>query len=308
MQQAYINALYELAEEDPRVISLLSDSGTEYDEFFLRDFPHQCLNFGIAEQTSVAAAAGLADSGKIPFVYTSGAFLAYRSLEFIRDCVCMKNANVKIVGAGSGLSWSTLGPTHHTTEDIAALCALPNLVLLSPSSPRCVHACVKLAHQCQGPVYLRIGLKNEKELFSQEPVLELGKNQIVRDGKDAVLFSTGSILSEGIVACEELAQKGMDISIHDVVSLRPFDLGDIFECASKYKFIITLEEHCVTGGLGTIISDALLQTGKAPAILKIGVDHGFAEGYGTVEEVRQANRLDAKSLCERIGQWIKNQE
>lgn len=302
----YINALYELAEEDPRVISLLSDSGTEYDEFFLRDFPRQCLNFGIAEQTSVAAAAGLADSGKIPFVYTSGAFLAYRSLEYIRDCICMKNANVKIVGAGSGLSWSTLGPTHHTTEDIAALCALPNLVLLSPSSPRCVRACVKLAYQCQGPIYLRIGLKNEKELFSQELVLELGKNQVVREGKDAVLFSTGSILSEGIAACEKLAQKGIDISIHDVVSLRPFDYKGILECAEKYKFIITLEEHSVTGGLGTMISDALLQVGKAPIILKIGIDHGFAEGYGTVEEVRQANQMDAKSLCERIGQWIRN--
>ena len=133
MQSAYLGKLMELAQRDTNVLHILADSGTGYDEMFRRSFPEQIYNFGISEESMVAAAAGMATVGKIPFVYTAGAFLAYRSLEFIRDDICFQNLNVKIVGMGSGLSWSTLGPTHHTTEDLAVLRAMPNLLLLSPS-------------------------------------------------------------------------------------------------------------------------------------------------------------------------------
>lgn len=136
MQKAYMSALCEIAGEDRNVLSLLADSGTGYDELFRRYFPEQMLDFGIAEENMVSAAAGLAMCGKIPFVYTAGAFLAYRSLEFIRDDICFQNLNVKIIGMGAGLSWSTLGVTHHTTEDLGALRSLPNLTVFSPACPR----------------------------------------------------------------------------------------------------------------------------------------------------------------------------
>ena len=142
MNSAYIGKLMELAEKDPDIIHLLADSGTGYDEMFKRNFPNQMYNFGIGEENMVAAAAGMASVGKKPFVFTAGAFLAYRSMEFIRDDVCFQNLNVKIIGMGSGLSWSSLGPTHHTTEDISVLRAIPNLMILSPATPRQVAACV----------------------------------------------------------------------------------------------------------------------------------------------------------------------
>jgi transketolase len=152
MQKAYISALYELMQKDARVCSLLSDSGTEYDEMMAREFSNQCFNFGIAEQNKVAAASGMAALGKIPFVYTTGAFLAYRSYEFIRDDICFQRRNVKIVGMGSSTAWNTLGASHHTTEDISALRALPNLVLLSPASPIEARKCVLAAYESEGPV------------------------------------------------------------------------------------------------------------------------------------------------------------
>ena len=167
MNSAYIGKLMELAEKDPDIVHLLADSGTGYDEMFKRNFPNQMYNFGIGEENMVAAAAGMASVGKKPFVFTAGAFLAYRSMEFIRDDVCFQNLNVKIVGMGSGLSWSSLGPTHHTTEDISVLRAIPNLMILSPATPRQVAACVQTAYEHDGPVYIKIGMNHEKEYFFQ---------------------------------------------------------------------------------------------------------------------------------------------
>ena len=165
MQSAYIGKLMELAERDSEVLHILADSGTGYDEMFRRNFPEQIYNFGISEENMVAAAAGMAAVGKKPFVFTAGAFLAYRSLEFIRDDICFQNLNVKIIGMGSGLSWSSLGPTHHTTEDIAVLRAIPNLMILSPATPRQVSAYLKMAYEYEGPVYMRIGMNHEREIF-----------------------------------------------------------------------------------------------------------------------------------------------
>ena len=160
MQRAYLSKLLELAENNADVLHLVADSGTGFDEMFKHSFPGQMINFGIAEEHMVAASAGLATAGKIPFVYTAGAFLAYRSLEFIRNDICFQNLNVKIVGMGSGLAWCSLGPTHHTTEDIAVLRAIPNLMILSPATPVQVSQCVELAYRHTGPVYIRIGMNN----------------------------------------------------------------------------------------------------------------------------------------------------
>ena len=175
MQRAYINALYELIKQGRNVISCLSDSGTDYDELIAREFPDQCINFGISENNKVAAASGLAACAKIPFVYTTNAFLAYRSYEFIRDDICLQNRNVKLVGMGCGLSWSTLGSTHHTTEDIAALKALPNLTIFSPASPLELEKVVKKAYEINGPIYIRMGMSNEKEIYEKDYIFETGK-------------------------------------------------------------------------------------------------------------------------------------
>ena len=162
MQKSYITKLMEIAQKDKNVLHLLADSGTGYDELFVHNFPDQIYNFGIAEENMVGAAAGMATVGKIPFVYTAGAFLAYRSLEFIRDDICLQNLNVKITGMGSGLSWCTLGPTHHTTEDIGILRSLPGLTILSPSTPIQVAECVEEAYNIEGPVYIKIGMNKRR--------------------------------------------------------------------------------------------------------------------------------------------------
>ncbi|MCR5280067.1 MAG: transketolase, partial [Lachnospiraceae bacterium] len=223
MNSAYISKLMELAESDQRVIHMLADSGTGYDELFRRNFPDRIFNFGIGEENMVAAAAGMASCGKIPFVFTAGAFLAYRSMEFIRDDVCFQNLNVKVVGMGSGLSWSSLGPTHHTTEDIAVLRSIPNLMILSPATPIQVRDCVERAYRHEGPVYIRIGMNREKEYFEETYSNPAGNNDILTNGDDISLFTTGSILEEACKAVEILAGEGISVEVINVSSIKPFN-------------------------------------------------------------------------------------
>ena len=300
MQRSYINSLYNLIKKDKNVVSCLSDSGTDYDEMIAREFPKQVINFGISENNKVAAAVGMATFGKIPFVYTTNAFLAYRSYEFIRDDVCLQNKNVKLVGMGCGLSWSTLGSTHHTTEDIAALKVLPNLTLLSPCSPKELEFCVKKAYKIQGPVYIRIGMGGEKEIYSDDYKFRLGKNNTIVDGKDIVIFVTGSIISELLEATKKLEADGITSKVINISTIKPFDTNSIISSCKKFKTIVSVEEHSIIGGIGSSISDVIATNGLTSKLLKIGLNDTFATGYGTHKEVLKMNGLDSDSIYKKI--------
>ena len=300
MNSAYIGKLMELAEKDSDVLHLLADSGTGYDEMFRRVFPNQIFNFGIGEENMVAAAAGLASVGKKPFVFTAGAFLAYRSMEFIRDDVCFQNLNVNIVGMGSGLSWSSLGPTHHTTEDIAVLRSLPNLMILSPATPRQVEECVQTAYESESPTYIRIGMNHEKEFFFDDYVYDLSKNDTLMDGQDIAVFTTGSILEEAYKACEMLEKDGIGVKLVNVTTIKPFNDRDVVEAAKKTGKIITVEEHNIHGGLAGIIAEVNSFKGLGARVVPIGIEDVFAGGYGNQLAVRKKNALDALSLYNKI--------
>ena len=151
MRNTYLNALYAMAKEDENIISLVADNGLIVYDDFRRDFSDRYFNFGISEGNMIAAAAGMASCGKIPFAYTISAFLAYRAYEFLRDDVCFQNQNVKIIGIGSGLTYSTLGPSHHTTEDIGLLRSLPNLTVFSPATKAEVKWMMHEAYKKKGP-------------------------------------------------------------------------------------------------------------------------------------------------------------
>lgn len=304
MNSAYIGKIMELAEKDHDVLHLLADSGTGYDEMFRKNFPDQIINFGIGEENMIAAAAGLATVGKKPFVFTAGAFLAYRAMEFIRDDVCFQNLNVKIIGMGSGLSWSSLGPTHHTTEDVAVLRSLPNLMILSPATPRQVSGCVQAAYEHNGPVYIRIGMNREKEFFSEDYVYAPNRNDILMNGDDLFVFTTGSILEEVYKACAMLKKDGIEVGLVNVTSIKPFNDTEVFMAAKKNRKIITVEEHNIHGGLASIISEINSYQGLGIKVIPIGMEDVFAKGYGNQFNVRKQNGLDADSIYNKISKGI----
>ena len=300
MQKAFLQTLYDLAEEDRNVLMLSADNGIEFDKLFKRDFQQQYIEFGIAECNMVGAAAGLASYGKIPFVHTASNFLAYRAYEFIRNDVCVQNANVKIVGFGSGLANSTLGPSHHSTEDIGVLYSLPNLTILSVSSPLETEQAIKEAYLIKGPVYIRIGLVGEPEIQENLPENIFKKNNIIRDGGDVIVFSTGSIISEVLAAADLLQESGVSAKVINVNKIKPFHKESLIEVCAGISNIVTVEEHNVYGGLGSIIADIIVQEGIGGELLKIGLHDCFAKGYGTQHDVQNQNGLDRVGISESI--------
>ena len=300
MQRAFINCIYDLAEKNPNVVFLTADNGTDFDSFFARAFPDQYYNLGIAEENMVAVAAGMAMCGKIPFICSAGAFLAYRAFEFIRNDLCFQQQNVKIVALGSGLSISALGPTHHTTEDISALKAIPGLQVLSLASPLEVEAAMKYAMIQKGPVYLRLGMNATKEYHQDKDEINLEGITVLRQGKDAVLFATGDVVAEALSAGEMLFEKGIDLEVDELICLKPLKKEDIIQKCRDKKFVFSVEEHNVLGGLGESLASVLNEAGISVIVHKIGLNDDFAQGFGSQRELWEHNGLDAAHICRRI--------
>ncbi len=301
MQSSFMGSLMEMAEKHKDIMYLTADSGEGgLDLMFQKNFPDRCFNFGIAEENMVAASAGLAIGGKVPFVFTAAPFLVYRSYEFIRDDLCLQNVPVKLFGSGSGISVSSLGPTHHTTEDIAALRSLPNLTILSPSTPKQAYEAVRLAYEIKGPVYVRLGMNKEEEYFDADYHIPVGGIDVLKKGSDAGIITTGALLSEVMKAADILEKDGIHVSVASVFSIKPFDIASFLTFASGTTHLFSVEEHNIIGGLGTMLSDILISSGKQISLDKIGLEDSFAKGYGSIDIVRQENRLDAISIVERI--------
>lgn len=301
MQSSCMGALMELAEQDKNIIYLTADSGEGgLDLMFRRNFPSRAFNFGIAEENMVAAAAGLAASGKIPFVYTAAPFLAYRAFEFIRNDICLQKLNVKLVGTGSGMTVSSLGPTHHTTEDIGALRTLPGLAILSPATPYQAYECMKEAYKISGPVYIRIGMNKEKEYFKEGYQMNGKSPEIIREGSEVLFITTGSILEEVMDAAELLEKEGISAKVITIPVIKPFDEEGIRSLAEEVTLICTIEEHNVLGGLGSMVAEAVQTMSGCKKLLKIGLQDSFSSGYGKLKQLRKENGLDCESISRKV--------
>lgn len=295
MRNAYIKTLYELAKEDVNVLGINADNGAIVYDAFRRDFPKQYMNFGIAEANMVAAAAGMASQGKIPFIYTIGAFLVYRAMEFIRNDVCYQKQNVKIVGIGSGCAYANLGPTHQTTEDISVLRAMPGLTIFCPASPLEAQKATRAAYELDGPVYLRLGRNGEPEIYEKDYDFVPGKGIMLRDGKDVTIIGTGGILLDVLEAADMLEKDGFSVRVINIHTIKPLDEEIIQKAAEETKAIVTVEEHSIYGGLGGAVAEVLAEYGGNVRFRRIGLK-GFVEGYGDPESVKKMNGIDNEAI------------
>lgn len=304
MQRAVVNSLYEIAQKDKNVVWLSADNGTDYDAWFYNDLPNQYFNFGIAEGNMVGAAAGMASCGKIPFVFTGGSFLAYRCCEFIRVDACFQNQNVKFIGFGSGTSISMLGATHHSTEDLSVLRAMPNLTILSPASPLEAQKVIKAAYEIKGPVYIRLGMTGEKEIYESDYDFEVGKDIVIKEGNDITIISTGSIIEEVLKATELLNEKGISTTVINAHTIKPFDASSILEASKETNYLFTVEEHNIIGGLGSCVAEVLAESDEKIKFKRIGLDDSFAKGYGKQMDLRIKNNLDGESIFNKIQSFL----
>lgn len=303
MRTAYLNTLYDLASKDKRVYALISDNGAIVYDKYRKDLSEQYLNLGISESNMIGIAAGMASCGKIPFAYTIGAFLAYRAFEFIRNDVCLQKQNVKIVGTGAGEVYSALGPTHHSTEDLGGLRALPNLTIICPASPMEVKKATRAAYEYIGPVYLRLGTNREPEIYSEDYIFEIGKGVTIREGDDVTLIGTGSIIKDILDAAKNLQEKGVNARVINIHTIKPIDTEIIIKAVEETGKIVTVEDHNVIGGLGSAVAEVIAESGKGVKFKRLGLKD-FSIGYGTYDQVKAINEIGIKQICAEIEMWL----
>jgi transketolase len=295
MRDSFIRALTELAWEDPAIMLLNGDLGFAVLDDFIARYPGNYVNTGIAEQNMTAVACGMALAGARAYTYSIGNFPTLRCLEQIRNDVCYHRANVTIVAIGGGLSYGQLGMSHFAIEDLAILRALPEMTVVAPSDPWQAHALTHQLHARGGPAYLRI---DKSAAGLPEAAVTLGKAREVRGGTDAVIFATGGILSEAIAAADLLAAEGVSIRVVDVHTIKPLDVEAIRTAAAACRYVVTLEEHNVVGGLGGAVAEACLEGGVAVrGFCRIGLDDRFPVIVGDQAHLRSRYGLDAPAVA-----------
>lgn len=287
MRDAYVATLYDLAETNKQVMALVADIGAVVFDKFRVDFPGRFINFGVAESNIIAAAAGMASCGKIPFTYTIIPFLTMRTYEQIRDDVCLQKANVKIVGVGAGLVYSTLGPTHHAIEDIAIMKALPNMTIISPADPLEARKATIKAAEIEGPVYLRLGTSGEPAVYRHDYDFTVGCGVKLKEGEDVTIIATGSIVHDALQAANELEKENISVRLINIHTIKPIDKEVILQAASETRAILTVEEHNIEGGFGSSVASVILEANDIPIKFKrLGVKDTFCSYYGSHQELK----------------------
>lgn len=281
MRDAFITSIYRVTKKNKNALCIVGDIGAFLLRNYIKDFPDNYYNLGAAEANMVGVGAGLAKSGKIPFLYTITPFITSRVYEQIKIDICYNNVNVKLVGVGSGISYGTMGSSHHSLEDIAIMRALPNMTILSPSDPEEVEEAMFAALNHAGPTYIRLTLKTNPLTYKRDK-FKIGKARIVREGKDTAIIATGEMVGVAMEASEILKKHKIDSYVINMHTLKPIDTEIVNKLSGECKAIIAIEEHSVIGGLGSAVSSIMSQNPKNKALLKImGFEDIFCKEYSS---------------------------
>ncbi|MBI4125630.1 MAG: transketolase [Deltaproteobacteria bacterium] len=306
MRNAFAQELTALAKEESRLVFLSGDIGNKLFDAFKAECPNRFYNCGVAEQNMMGVAAGLAKSGLRPIVYTITPFVTTRCYEQIRVDVCYHNLPVIIAGVGSGLSYATLGPTHHSLEDIAFLRALPEMTVLCPGDAMEVRACLRAALKHSGPVYLRLGKKGEPVIHKEVPKVTIGRALEIQRGKDICLLSTGNILPLAVDAANSLADSRLSVQVFSFHTVKPLDTGVLEEVLAKYPLVVTLEEHGLLGGFGSAVAEWRADHPESKArLLRFGTRDEFMHSNGDQDFARAYFGLTRENICKKIMEVYK---
>lgn len=281
MRDAFIDELTKMARNDSRITIVTGDIGNRMFNGFRDEFPGRFLNAGIAEANMTGMAAGMAMAGLRPFTYTIASFNPGRCAEQIRLDVCQHNLPVVIVGVGAGLSYASLGPTHHALEDIAWMRSIPNMTVVCPADPIETRLAVRAALAHNGPVYLRLGKKGEPVVHSTEPDFAIGKAIRVRDGDDAALLAVGTVLPVAMESAKALAERGVAVAVYSFHTVKPLDEELLREVFARYKVAAVIEAHVEAGGTWSAIAEWLAKQGGGHVpLLRFGTDDKFFHQAG----------------------------
>lgn len=302
MRNEMIRVLEGLAEADPDVMLITGDLGFGVLTRFSERFPRQFLNAGVAEQNMTGLAVGMALEGKTVFTYSIGNFPTLRCLEQIRNDACYHNANVKIVCIGGGFTYGSLGISHHATEDLAILRALPDITVIAPGDPVEAAAATRAVYETPGTCYLRLGRGGEPRIHAGAIDFRVGKAIRLFEGGDVAILSTGGILKVAYDAREKLEASGLKTGLFSVHTVKPIDRELVTELAATVRLMVTLEEHTVIGGLGGAVAEIVAQMpGPKAGLEMVGLRDCFSSVVGDQEYLRSVYGLTAGDVVSRVG-------
>ncbi|PHV33811.1 transketolase C-terminal domain-containing protein [Janthinobacterium rivuli] len=302
MRTAFSDALVAAAIADPKVVLLTGDHGYALFDAFRKARPDQYINCGIAEQNMVGVAAGLAKAGFKPIVYGLAAFVPVRVLEQIKIDICYENLPVILIGDGAGLVYSHLGTSHQSTEDIACTRAIPELTLLSPADRFEMTATIELALKLQSPTYIRIGKSDRGDIHNTPLVLQPGQLVNTRPGSGKVaILATGSMVRTAM----ELVDQGLDAEVWSVPSIKPINREQLAGIFHRVEGVITIEEHSVMGGLGSLIAEEVSSIRPLP-VCRIGVEDRFSNYCGSWDYLLSEHKLDVRAIKDKIDIFMEN--
>jgi transketolase len=308
MRDTFVRTLIDIAKQDKNVHLITGDLGFGVLKPFWEQLPDQFTNAGIAEQNMTSFAAGLALQGKTVFTYSIGNFPTLRCLEQIRNDCAYHNANVKIVCVGGGFVYGALGMSHHATEDLAIMRALPDVTVLAPGDLVEAECATRAIYKHQGTCYLRLGRGGEKRIHEKIDDFQIGKAIKIKNGEKVAIYSTGAIFDEALEACEMLKKHGINPALYTFPTVKPIDRAAIKECAKLYDLVVTVEEHNIIGGFGSAVSEVLAELGGTRAsLLRIGLDDKYSSIVGSQKYLRDVYGMSARKIIERVKEKIYEQ-
>lgn len=302
MRNAFADEMVALAQADPRIVLLTADIGNRLFDKYRAAFPDRFYNCGIAEANMISMAAGMASCGLLPVCYTIAPFITARCFEQIRVDVSYHEMPVTIVGTGSGLSYASLGVTHHSLEDIALLRSLPGMRVLAPADAMELRAALRLSAAGTGATYIRMGKKGEPVIFSAPPALEFGKWNPVRAGTRVAFLVAGTLLPVVVEAADRLRAEGTDPAIYSCASVKPLDEEELAGVFDRFSLVVTVEEHSKIGGFGAAVAEWCVDRPTAPRarLLRCAAGDFFLHEATSQELARSVYGIDAGSIAKFV--------
>ena len=291
--------LYEIGKKDPRVVALCADLiGSLKMEAFAEAFPQRFFQCGIAEANMMGTAAGLAVTGKIPFVGTFAEFATGRVYDQVRQSICYSQTNVKIAASHAGITLGEDGATHQTMEDIALMRAMPHMTVINPCDYNQTRLATMAAAEWKGPVYLRFGRPSVPNFTPADGPYEIGKAWLMEPGEDVTILATGHLVWEALEAVKILGAKGIKAELINIHTIKPLDMQAIIDSARKTGAVVTAEEHLVAGGLGELVAGVLARHCPVPMRM-VAMEDGLGQS-GTPAELMIVYGLNAANIVAKV--------
>jgi transketolase len=303
VRDAFARTLYQVAKNKPNVFIVVADiSPAGSMAPFRAEFPDRFINVGVAEQAMISLCAGLALRGCTAFAYTIATFSIYRPFEQVRVDLCYQNLPVTVVGIGGGVSYSTLGGTHHAQEDIAVMGAIPNMAIIAPCDPLETEAATWVCAERSGPTYLRLGKAGEPVLTAEAPGrFEFGKVRLLKDGTDICILSYGPIMKMVFEVASSLEQTaGRSVAVVSAHTLKPLDIDGIARILSRFETVVVIEEHSERGGLGARVKEIAWDHRMGCRIHTLALKDAFIHEFGAQRDLWRAHGLTPTGIYDAI--------